>query len=123
MKKSLFIFRQDLRTTDNRWLIKAINESDEILPIFIIDKNLVENFWWLDDKKFGFLREALDKLSTNITKLSNDNLKVFFDFPEDIVPYLVKKYQINKVFLLGLTIILLKQITIQFLQTFIQFKN
>lgn len=98
MKKSLFIFRQDLRTTDNRWLIKAINESDEILPIFIIDKNLVENFWWLDDKKFGFLREALDRLSTNIAKLSNDSLKVFFDFPEDIVPYLVKKYQINKVY-------------------------
>lgn len=98
MKKSLFIFRQDLRTIDNRWFIKALNESDEILPIFVIDKNLVNDFLWIEDKKFWFLREALDKLSLDIKSLSNSDLKVFYDYPENIVPYLVKKYDIKKVY-------------------------
>jgi len=41
MKKSLFIFRQDLRTFDNTGLIECIKNSDEILPIFILDKNII----------------------------------------------------------------------------------
>lgn len=98
MHTSLFCFRQDLRTFDNRWLIECTKNSKEILPIFIIDKNLVTHFWWLEDKKFWFLREALDALSNEILKLSWKPLRVFFDTPENIIPKLVKKYAITKVY-------------------------
>lgn len=98
MKKSLFIFRQDLRVYDNRWFIKAIEESDEILPIFILDKNIISDFWWTQDKKFWFLREALEKLSEDIEKLSQQKLRIFYDFPEKIVPFLVEKYSIDTVY-------------------------
>lgn len=43
-KKSLFIFRQDLRTHDNTALIEAIKNSDEILPIFIHDERAINDF-------------------------------------------------------------------------------
>lgn len=98
MEKAIFWFRQDLRTYDNRWFIKAIKENDEILPIFILDKNLTDWFWWLEDKKFWFIREALEKLSDEIKELSSKELNVFFDFPEEIIPFLIKKYWVSKIY-------------------------
>lgn len=98
MQKAIFWFRQDLRTYDNRWLIKCILENEEILPIFILDKNLIPDFWWLEDKKFGFLREMLENLSKEIEKLSWKKLNIFYDFPEKIIPYLREKYGIEKIY-------------------------
>lgn len=98
MKKWIFWFRQDLRTFDNTWFIKSINDFDEVLPIFIIDKNIVDSFWWLENKKFWFINEALTKLSDEIYKLSWKKLNVFFDYPEKIIPFLVKKYYINWIY-------------------------
>ncbi len=94
MKKWIFWFRQDLRTFDNTWFIKSINDFDEVLPIFIIDKNIVNSFWWLENKKFWFINEALTKLSDEIYKLSWKKLNVFYDYPEKIITFLVKKYDI-----------------------------
>lgn len=98
MKKSIFWFRQDLRTFDNRWLLKCIEQSDEILPIFILDKNIISGFWWLKDKKFWFLREVLETLSAEIFALSGSPLYIFHDYPENILPYLVEKYDISDIY-------------------------
>lgn len=97
MKKSIFWFRQDLRTYDNLWLIETISQNNCVLPIFILDKNIVWNFGWLQDKKFGFLREMLENLSTELEKLCGEKLNVFFDTPENIILFLVKKYDITEV--------------------------
>lgn len=98
MQKAIFWFRQDLRTYDNRWFIRCISENEEILPIFILDKNLIEGFWWLEDKKFGFLREILENLSKEIEKLSWKKLNIFYDFPENLIPYLCEKYEIERIY-------------------------
>lgn len=97
MRKALFWFRQDLRVYDNNWFIKAILENDEVLPIFVIDKNITNNFWWLNDKKFGFIKEALENLWNEIKKINWEWIKVFYDTPENIIPYLALKYKINNV--------------------------
>lgn len=96
-KKSIFIFRQDLRTFDNKWLIKAINNSENLLPIFILDKNLIPDFLWLSDKKFLFLKEALLNLDLELKKIWL-NLKVYHDFPEKIIKEISKKYNIEAIF-------------------------
>jgi len=96
--KSIFWFRQDLRTYDNIWLFNAIKNSEEILPIFIIDKNIVKSFWWIEDKKFWFIREALEKLDKEIIDLWWKWVKVFHDYPETIIPKLVEKYNIESVY-------------------------
>ncbi len=43
-KRTLFIFRQDLRTHDNTALNLALSESDEVMPIFILDERAQEEF-------------------------------------------------------------------------------
>lgn len=97
MKKSIFWFRQDLRTFDNKWLIEAIKNSNELLPIFILDKNIIPDFLWLTDKKFLFLKEALLNLDLELKKLWW-KLTIYHDFPEKIIPEICKKYNINTIF-------------------------
>ena len=97
-KRCIFCFRQDLRTYDNTWLFDAVENSDEVLAIFILDKNLVEKFWWIKDKKFWFIRESLEKLDNEIKDLWWDGLKIFYDYPEKLIPFLVEKYDIDSVY-------------------------
>lgn len=96
-KKSIFWFRQDLRTFDNKWLIEAIKNSNELLPIFILDKNIIPDFLWLNDKKFLFLKEALLNLDLELKKLWW-KLTIYNDYPEKIIPEICKKYNINAIF-------------------------
>lgn len=97
-KKSIFWFRQDLRVYDNKGLIQAIKLSCEILPIFIVDKNLVDEFGWLQDKRFWFIYEGLKNLDKQIKKRWWDKLYIFYDIPENIIPFLVIKYDIQAIF-------------------------
>jgi len=59
--RSLYIFRQDLRTHDNTALIEAVKNSKEVFPIFIHDARAIEEFGE-DDARFGFIREALEEI-------------------------------------------------------------
>lgn len=43
-KRTLFIFRQDLRLSDNTALFEAVRLSEEIFPVFIHDTRAIEDF-------------------------------------------------------------------------------
>ena len=64
-KRTLFIFRQDLRLHDNTGLIKAIQNSESIFPVFIRDTRAIADFG-RDDARFGFIREALEEIDTRL---------------------------------------------------------
>lgn len=96
-KNSIFWFRQDLRTFDNRWLIEAIKSSENILCIFILDKNIINDFLGLEDSKFLFLKEALLHLDSELEKLWG-KLTIYYDFPEKIIPEICKKFEIDSLF-------------------------
>ncbi len=42
--RSLFVFRQDLRLTDNSGLLEALKYSKEIIPVFIFDETILSHF-------------------------------------------------------------------------------
>ena len=97
-KKSIFWFRQDLRVHDNTGLYDAVQQSEQILPIFILDSHIIDSFWGLDDPKFGFIREALDTASEELKKLWWKHIIVLYGRPEEIIPELVQKYDIECIF-------------------------
>ena len=97
-QKSIFWFRQDLRVNDNTGLSEAVQNSNEILPIFILDTNIYKKFWGLSDPKFGFIREALEQVSENLKKIWGEKVIVLNWKPEEIIPELVKKYAIECIF-------------------------
>ena len=68
MSKILFRFRQDLRVQDNVGLSAAVAAGD-VLPVFVLDDKLIPTFGGIDDPRFAFVAEALEKLHQELTKL------------------------------------------------------
>ena len=57
---SLFIFRRDLRLTDNTGLNNALAQSDKVIPCFIFDPRQVENQNdYKSDNAIQFMIESL----------------------------------------------------------------
>jgi deoxyribodipyrimidine photo-lyase len=96
-KRSLYIFRQDLRLQDNTGLIEAVKNSEEIFPIFIHDTRAIEDFG-REDPRFGFIREALESIDTELQKYSG-RVTVYSWDPEKILEDIVEKYQIDALFM------------------------
>lgn len=94
--RSLFIFRQDLRTHDNTALIEAVKHSKEVFPIFIQDTRAIEDFG-VDDPRFGLIREALERIDESLGEYSG-RLTVYRGNPEDVVREILEKYEIDAVF-------------------------
>lgn len=76
MSRSIYWFRNDLRLGDNEALINAIEESNEIIPVYILDES------WLNKKQFGiekmgafrlkFLLESLEELKSELKLIGSD---------------------------------------------------
>ncbi len=95
-KRSLFIFRQDLRTHDNRALFEAIRHSEEIFPIFIQDVRSIDDFWETDPR-FGFIREALEAIDVTLEKYWG-RLTVYQGDPEKIIEELIQIHGLKAIF-------------------------
>lgn len=94
--RSLFIFRQDLRTTDNTALIEAMKHSEQVFPIFIHDTRAIEDFG-RDDARFGFVRQALEAIDSELQKYGW-RLTVYQGNPRDIVTQLIEHYNIKSIY-------------------------
>lgn len=95
-KRTLFIFRQDLRTHDNTALNLALSESDEVMPIFILDERAQEEFW-KDDRRFWFIREMLEKIDEHL-RARWGRIHVYSGNPLTIVQELTEKHDISHVY-------------------------
>ncbi|WP_167848781.1 cryptochrome/photolyase family protein [Methanolobus halotolerans] len=97
-RRSLFIFRRDLRVEDNTGLREAIKSSDEVVPCFIFDPRLAnperENF---NPNAFQFLLESLEDLRQQF-EAKDGKLYLFSGLPKKIIGQLVVKLDIDAVF-------------------------
>lgn len=101
MNRSIVWFKTDLRLHDNETLIKAIEQSDEIIPVFCFDDNhfkLTEyGFQKTGNFRAQFLLESLKDLDNNLRKLGS-GLLIVRGKPEYELFKLAQKYQATKVF-------------------------
>ncbi|EIA09713.1 DASH family cryptochrome [Flavobacterium frigoris] len=101
MKTAIVWFKTDLRLYDNETLIKAIAQSEEILPIYCFDDSHFETTQY-GFKKTGsyraqFLLESLKNLDANLRKLGS-GLLIVKGKPEVEIPKIVAEYKVHKVF-------------------------
>ena len=92
---NIFWFRRDLRLDDNAGLFKALSD-DETLPVFIFDKNILEDLP-KDDARISFISELLDKIQIALKK-ENKSLAVFHGDPENVFRKLSEENGIKSVF-------------------------
>ena len=97
-KKSLLIFRRDLRLEDNSALCAATQQSEQIIPCFIFDPRQVEKSnKYRSTSSLQFMIESLVDLENQLAKY-NAKLYLFYGKAEDVVKKLIAQEQIDAVF-------------------------
>ncbi len=93
---TIFWFRRDLRIEDNTGLYEALHSADNVLPVFIFDKNILAELP-KDDHRITFIHKLLDDINT-LLKKHGKSLAVFHGNPKDIFKKLIKENNIKAVF-------------------------
>ena len=65
-KKSIFWFRRDLRLEDNHALWQALANSEEVIPLFIFDVEILDRLEDLYDRRVDFIHRNLTELDNKI---------------------------------------------------------
>ena len=101
MKTAIVWFKTDLRLLDNEALVKAIAQSDQVVPVYCFDEAQFETTTY-GFKKTGnyraqFLLESVQDLDANLRKLGS-GLVVLKGRPEEEIAKIVAQYRAQKVF-------------------------
>ena len=99
---ALIWFRNDLRVNDNEVLKEAMQSNKEIIGIYCFDprhyKATAYGFKKTEKFRAKFLLETISDLKKSLSLL-NIHLLVFNDKPETVIPKLVEKYSIERMYL------------------------
>ncbi len=93
---TLFWHRRDLRIHDNAGLFKALKQGGKVQPIFIFDTNILSKLP-KDDQRVLFIYQTIRELGDAYKKLGA-SLWVFHGNPTKLIPKLVEKHSVQKVF-------------------------
>ena len=94
---NIFWFRRDLRLEDNAGLYYALKTGQPVLPLFIFDKNILDDLEDRDDARVDFIHQTIQQLDLQLRNLGSSIL-VKFGEPLEVWKGLVKEYNIQKVF-------------------------
>ncbi len=95
---NIFWFRRDLRLYDNAGLYHALKDGKPVLPVFIFDKNIVDELEDRADRRVEFIHLALQDLQDQLIK-KGSSLDVRYGTPSEVFRQLLNDYKIEKVFL------------------------
>jgi deoxyribodipyrimidine photo-lyase len=94
-------FKTDLRLHDNETLVRAIEQSDEVIPVYCFDEDHFKTtefgFKKTGNFRAQFLLESLADLDKNL-RAHNSGLMVVRGKPEIELYKLAQKYKVQKVF-------------------------
>ncbi len=94
---TIFWFRRDLRVEDNAALYYALQQQQNVLPIFIFDKNILDKLEDKTDKRVEFIYQTITQLKAALQQLGSD-VKVFYDTPDKVFATLTENFNIIQVY-------------------------
>lgn len=90
-------FRRDLRLHDNAALYHALKQGNPVIPVFIFDKNILNDLEDKRDRRVEFIHTALTAMNEQL-KQHQASLQVWHSTPQHAFEQLLEKYTIEKVF-------------------------
>lgn len=94
---SIFWFRRDLRIHDNVGLFHALQQSNDVLPIFIFDSDILSKLPTDNDARVSFIHACLHSIQNTCIK-NGSSLTALHGKPIEIFKILCSQYHITKVF-------------------------
>ncbi|HUR10382.1 MAG TPA: deoxyribodipyrimidine photo-lyase [Flavitalea sp.] len=99
MKEKIAIcwFRRDLRIEDNAALFHALKENEKVLPLFIFDRNILDQLEDPSDGRVAFIHAAVTNLNHALHE-HQSSIAVYFGFPLKIFRELMETFEISGVY-------------------------
>jgi deoxyribodipyrimidine photo-lyase len=101
MATAIYWFRNDLRLHDNPGLAAALEQNDEIVPIYVLDERYLQEDRWGFQRtgsfRMQFLLESLADLQAYLQE-KGSNLLFVKGIPEKVIPRLASDYGAEAVF-------------------------
>lgn len=101
MKTGIFWFKNDLRLHDNETLVKAMEQCDEIIPVYCFDETHFKitefGFNKIGNFRAQFLLESLIDLDKNLRSIGS-GLIILKGNPTIEISKLVQAFKVQKVF-------------------------
>lgn len=94
---NIFWFRRDLRLDDNVGFYNALKSDKAVLPIFIFDKEIL-NELPEDDARVTFIFDTLQKMRKTLQDERDSSIAMFYSTPKEVFKQLVEDYDIDTVF-------------------------
>ena len=97
-KKSLFIFRRDLRLQDNTALNEALRLSNQVLPCFIFDPRQIESHPYQSQPALHFMLQSIAVLDQQLQDVGGA-LTLYNGLPDQVIASVLKQQSIQAVFI------------------------
>lgn len=94
---NIFWFRRDLRLDDNIGFYNALKADKPVLPIFIFDKEIL-NELPEDDARVTFIFDTLQSMRNTLQDERDSSIAMFYCTPKKVFKQLVEDYEIDTVF-------------------------
>jgi len=94
---SIFWFRRDLRLEDNAGLYHALKGPNPVLPVFIFDRNILDDLEEKKDARVEFIHRTVSDLSARLEAMGSA-LQVFYGKPEEVWPKILQEFKVAAVF-------------------------
>jgi deoxyribodipyrimidine photo-lyase len=96
-KITVFWFRRDLRVDDNTALFHALREKENVLPLFIFDKNILEELNNAADPRVEFIFNKVLQLKKWFES-EGSSLLIKHSTPQKVFQELTSEYQVEAVY-------------------------
>ena len=96
-KISIFWFRRDIRLNDNCGLYHALNGEHAVLPIFIFDKNILNDLEDKQDARVSFIHKELEEINKQLHS-KGTTLTTFYTTPKQAFKELISDYDVQAVY-------------------------
>lgn len=96
LKHTVFWFRRDLRLFDNHGLWQALTQSNNVLPIFIFDSNILEHLP-KNDARVVFIFNTLSLINKSLKQKFNLEISIYHGAPLEIIQNICATIQVEKV--------------------------
>lgn len=94
---NIFWFRRDLRLEDNIGFHNALKADNPVLPIFIFDKEILDELPE-EDARVTFIFETLQNMRKTLQEQANSSIALLYSTPEEAFKMLLESYNIGEVY-------------------------
>lgn len=93
----IYWFRRDLRTEDNKGLQQALASGLPVIPIFIFDREILDQLNDPCDRRVDYIHQALISINDTLHKY-NSTLQVYHGKPLEVFKKIITQYQVQAVY-------------------------